>query len=771
MRIILNRLNNNIVYIFLYFLYLLLLLPKEIQAPIIFLVFLILLIKNKFKIWTDKTGFLLSLVGIIQIISIIINIFTRNIDFIRILAAFNTASLWVLCGCFYSYVKKNGLNSKKVNRTMFINMIILILLSILMIVLMNCGITDISFLSRNLMRNDWSYGIYSHRFRGFLLYDTLVPMMYFLIFPFAFEYVNNVKSKILSISFTIISLLPLYLSKSRMGIILGIVLFLYILFKLTTDKLKRKSIIIILIAIILLIFGILYHQKIIDIVMAFINSRSGSTSTRMKIYSLSIEKAFNINPFIGCGVKEMLGSFPYGSHSTYIGLFYKVGLLGSIVGVIALFKTFKEVIYCKYYYIISAILLSIMFITEDIDGENWLIILFGILFGLIAYQNKINKKKKHKKINVLQVVTGGLRNDGITLSQLDIAKRIDKNKFKLDYLAVHNDDYYIINEFKNNNCDVIKMLDRKKHLFRYIFKLKKIIKKNDYDVIHVHGSSALLSIELSIAKKCGVPVRIAHSRNTTCNQKKLDKLLRRKFYKSYNVSLACGEEAGKWLFGGRDFITIHNGKDLKRFTFDSGIRKTARKELGLKKEIAYGHVGGFNTQKNHEFLIESFNEIHKKNKNTKLFLFGSGNNINDIKELVKSLKLEDSVIFCGSVSNIEHYLQAMDIMLFPSKYEGLPNVLIEWQSMGLPCVISNKITDECIYSKSVYKLAIDNPKDWAMFIDNLNVLDDKERNNLSISNQKLLKKNGFEIKNTVESYEKIYISEYRKKVNKIENHK
>ena len=139
-----------------------------------------------------------------------------------------------------------------------------------------------------------------------------------------------------------------------------------------------------------------------------------------------------------------------------------------------------------------------------------------------------------KKIKILLIITGGIRRNGICVSQLDYYNNIDKNSFQIDIVAVHNNTEEMIEKYIQAGCNVYTLPDRRKNLIKYLKELKKLIKREHYDIVHVHGSSTLMYLELNLAKKCGVPVRIAHSRNTTCDRPYLEGLLRRKFDKSYN---------------------------------------------------------------------------------------------------------------------------------------------------------------------------------------------------------------------------------------------
>ena len=254
-----------------------------------------------------------------------------------------------------------------------------------------------------------------------------------------------------------------------------------------------------------------------------------------------------------------------------------------------------------------------------------------------------------------------------------------------------------------------------KNTFRYFISLVILMYKNKFDVIHVNGNSATESIELIAAKLTGCKIRIAHSHNSTCDAKRADKILRPLFYRMYTHAFACGQLAGKWLFENRNFKIVKNGRDIKKYAFDEKVRLKMRRNLKLDGDVlAIGHIGNFNEQKNHVYLIKIFEQLKKINPKSKLFLAGYGHCEQEIHAMVNRLNLEDDVIFLGVINNVSNILQAMDIMVLPSLYEGLPLVVVEWQMAGLPCVISDIITTECIYTDLIKFQKLENSyRDWA----------------------------------------------------------
>lgn len=306
-----------------------------------------------------------------------------------------------------------------------------------------------------------------------------------------------------------------------------------------------------------------------------------------------------------------------------------------------------------------------------------------------------------KKIKVLHIMTSGLKREGIASTQLEFFKNMNSEKFEIYVAAVHDNDEATIADFNNNGIHVIVFPDRKKQILSYFNALVKSMKNVGPDIVHVHGSSAILCIELLAAKIAKVKIRIAHSRNTMSENEKADKLLRPIFYKLCNYNLACGKDAGEWLFEQREFTIIHNGKDFSKFCFNEELRREQREKDNLKDNIVIGHVGRLNYQKNQEYLIKVFYEFQKNHHNAILYLIGDGAYRKQYEELIDSLRISDKVYFAGSVSDVADRLQAMDLMVFPSRYEGLPNVVLEWQAEGLPCLISDKITKECAPSNLV----------------------------------------------------------------------
>lgn len=359
-------------------------------------------------------------------------------------------------------------------------------------------------------------------------------------------------------------------------------------------------------------------------------------------------------------------------------------------------------------------------------------------------------------MKILYVLPTGLIMDGISSITLNYWENIRTENMHIDFAVP-----FVIDSIKEKieltDSKIYLIKGRKRHPLKYMNKLAKIIKENKYDIVHTNGSSAMLVLEMLAAKKAGCKIRIAHSHNTKTNYPIIDKLLRPIFYKTYTHAFACGEEAGKWLFGKRKFQIINNGRSIQKFQYNKETRKKIREKYNLQNQIVLGHVGTFNYQKNHEYLIDVFSELIKNSdKKYKLILIGDGKFKNAIEEKVKKLNIQDKVVFVGKTNEVQNWLQAMDIMVFPSRFEGFPAVLVEWQIAGLPCIISDKITDKVKLTELVQFESIEkSPKEWVNKIKNI-IIEDREKNKVEILKQ--IKESGFDIEENGKELEEKYNS-------------
>lgn len=352
---------------------------------------------------------------------------------------------------------------------------------------------------------------------------------------------------------------------------------------------------------------------------------------------------------------------------------------------------------------------------------------------------------------------------GVESVVMNYYRYIDRTKIQFDFICDDDSTNIPYEEIEKLGGKVILIPPYQK-VFKYHNKLKKILKEGHYKIVHSHINT--LSVFSLFAAKCaGVPVRIAHSHSTTNKKEKKKNLLKqvlRPFSKLFATDyMCCSELAGRWLFGDKEYdkgnvYLLNNAIDLEKFKYNESLRKEKRKELGISDDtLVIGHVGRFVAQKNHGYLIDIFNEIHKKNNNSVLLLAGQGPLMEEIKNKVKSLKLEKNVKFLGQRNDANELYQAFDVFLLPSLYEGLPVVGVEAQATGLLCELSNDMTKETKVLNITKFMSLNNtPEEWAD-----NILDDVKKYKRIDTSKEMTAKN-FNIKEEAKKLEEYYLDLY-----------
>lgn len=283
----------------------------------------------------------------------------------------------------------------------------------------------------------------------------------------------------------------------------------------------------------------------------------------------------------------------------------------------------------------------------------------------------------------------------------------------------------------------------------------------EYRIIHSHMSE-LGYYDFMEAEKAGVPVRICHAHNRPYG---IDlKTPVRWYYKTRMMPyithmFTCGLESAEWLFGKQhreEFIQLNNAIDAKSYTYDENMRAKVRTDLGLQDKFVVGHVGRFDPQKNHGFVVNVFNQLVKRHPEAVLLLVGDDSSEvgNKIHEKVEQLRLTDSVRFLGVRSDVSDVMQAMDVFLFPSLFEGLSVVSIEAQASGLPILISDTIPKECIKTDLVQVEKLDAPPEvWAERIWQARTIPRTDR-------YEEIKACGFDVKENAEKLQQFYLNAY-----------
>jgi glycosyltransferase involved in cell wall biosynthesis len=343
---------------------------------------------------------------------------------------------------------------------------------------------------------------------------------------------------------------------------------------------------------------------------------------------------------------------------------------------------------------------------------------------------------------------------------MNVYRNIDRSKVQFDFLVNCFDEMVFENEIEQLGGRIFRM----KFLTQltppvYQYKLCRFFREHkEYKIVHSHLETTT-GIILDCAKRAGIPVRIAHSHNSRYTH--TGGLYRiENAYKSYCKSkvipnateiFACSALAAKWLFGMRSnkAVIIKNGIETDKFRFSPDDRKKIRDELDISDEtIVLGHVGRFYDQKNHSFIIDVFEQYEKVNSNTLLLLAGDGELINAVKAKVSSRGLSDKVKFLGLRNDVHRILQGFDVFLLPSKFEGLPLVLVEAQAAGLNCIVSNCVSKEADMGCGLITFLPITAADWMEKIQKIDV--DREQKSKQVAAA------GYDIKATAKWLEDYY---------------
>lgn len=324
-------------------------------------------------------------------------------------------------------------------------------------------------------------------------------------------------------------------------------------------------------------------------------------------------------------------------------------------------------------------------------------------------------------IRILQII-GIAAAGGVEAVVMNYYDHIDRTQVQFDFV-IHQDSVVDITEkVESLGGRVYKVTPYYQNSFAFTWGIYRIIKRNHYQIVHSHMNT-LSAFPLFAAWLAGVPVRILHNHSTSSpgeTKRNILKTILRPWAKCFaNRYWACSRLAAEWMYGkdrvARGEITIiPNAVDLARYAFDEEKRRSLREEWGIRDEFVVGHVGRFMFQKNHEFLIEVFEKALKRNPHMILLLIGDGPLRVQMEEKVQKLGMTGKVKFLGIRDDVPSLYNAMDVFVLPSHYEGLPVVGVEAQANGLPCLVSDNVTQEMkITSKVTYKKLSDGADAWA----------------------------------------------------------
>lgn len=290
---------------------------------------------------------------------------------------------------------------------------------------------------------------------------------------------------------------------------------------------------------------------------------------------------------------------------------------------------------------------------------------------------------------------------GIETFLMNVLRNIDREKFEFVFLTYSDKKFDYEEEINKLGCKIIRISNPKQTgILAHIKDIYKVIKSEQVNVVHCHTyfDSAYVMLAAKLAK---VKIRITHS-HTAFALKRVNPFRTFKWIVARfmirlfaNVKLACSTEAGRALYGKSKFETVTNGIDFEKFYFNENLRNVYRNQFHIQEnDLVIGHVGRFDEAKNHSFLIEILKELSALQKNVKLVLVGTGKLESDIRKLVDDYQLNSKVIFLGNRTDVHQLLNAFDIFVFPSVYEGLPLSVVEVQANGLTALVSSNVSKE-----------------------------------------------------------------------------
>ena len=363
-------------------------------------------------------------------------------------------------------------------------------------------------------------------------------------------------------------------------------------------------------------------------------------------------------------------------------------------------------------------------------------------------------KKKEENLNILHIINGADLG-GISTFILNYYRNMEQNRYHFDFCMYDTKLGHNGKELKKMGCSFYTLPSKKK-ILKYYNTLKEVIKRGNYDVIHVHTNTSSY-IPLWIAKRCGVKIRVAHAHSAVVECSTIYKIkafLGKMLIPRVATKLCpCSTDAGHVVFGKNAKVNIiPNAIDVEKYKLTPSIRYDVRKEIGIQDdEFVIGMIGRLSEEKNTQYAINVFNRFFKEKDNYKLMIVGDGVLREKLEKQVYDCGLSEKILFLGQRSDAWRLYQSFDLFLLPSKYEGFPISAVEALSAGLPVILSENITKDVSFGKNICYLSIEESKmqQWEK------VIIYYEKNPVRSNGEEVIE-NGFDIKSAVYLLEEIY---------------
>ena len=368
-----------------------------------------------------------------------------------------------------------------------------------------------------------------------------------------------------------------------------------------------------------------------------------------------------------------------------------------------------------------------------------------------------------RKVKILHVV-GGMNVGGTETMLMNLYRKLNTN-VQFDFISYYDKDAYYDDEIKRLGGQVIRIDSPNKiGMIKSIKNLCEVIKENGpYNAVHAH-TLFNCGVAMIAARLSGIKVRVSHAHTNLDNTKNIIRkiyiwCMRRTINLFSTDCIACSESAGKYLFGenitsSKKYKLLPNYVDYKKY-LNCSDTKSVRQELGIKdNDIVVGHIGRFVEAKNHKFLLEVVSEMIILNNKVKLILAGDGELRKDMECYAEELGIKENVYFLGIRKDIDKILNNLDIFIFPSIYEGLGLVMIEAQSAGIPCLVSEAIQKEADLDIGLVKQINLNDKKELWIKEAFELIENKNKNKKQILSA--IKNKGYDLDNIINKLLEIY---------------
>lgn len=360
------------------------------------------------------------------------------------------------------------------------------------------------------------------------------------------------------------------------------------------------------------------------------------------------------------------------------------------------------------------------------------------------------------------IVTDSLRLGGLETVIVNYLKYSYKKNYQFTYLILNNkEDGELEEDVRQKGGEIVKLYPPKQNYFKFYFDLKKIMQYyGPFDVVHSHPAFTS-GIVMRAAYKSNIPKRLSHSHTDKSKVKKSQlkskyEIFMKRLLKKYSTKyLAVSNNAGNYLFGESFFMkngtVLENGVDFNNYQYDVRVRNKVRKKYNLSNYTVIGHVGTFNKVKNQSFLIDILNNLLKYSDKYKLLLIGDGPTYDDLKKKAQKLKIKDKILFIGRRNDISQFLQAMDLFVFPSYYEGLGLSLLESQAAQLVTITSDMVPSEVLMTNYISVMPLSSSaEEWAEKIKSLKL------NNRADLDKKPLIESDYQLEKSISKLHELY---------------